>query len=172
MGHHPGMFSRSFIQPEPHKYQLEAAGFEVKNIDVLGVHYSATIWRWYKNWVSNKDKVIAALTYMDKGDADAWAQLYMQMHAADVAAGRITWTAFLAQLDERFLDPRVAEYVRKVLFKLSQGVQHTNIFFYQVRRTLNQRAVDCRPLRHAACRTPGVRNEPMPRPHCQDFIWE
>ncbi|KAH9914180.1 sphingolipid C9-methyltransferase [Epithele typhae] len=38
--------------------QVEAAGFEVKNIDVLGVHYSATLWRWYKNWVSNKDKVI------------------------------------------------------------------------------------------------------------------
>lgn len=38
--------------------QVEAAGFEVKNIDVLGVHYSATIWRWYKNWVSNKEKVI------------------------------------------------------------------------------------------------------------------
>jgi cyclopropane fatty-acyl-phospholipid synthase-like methyltransferase len=39
--------------------QVEAAGFEVKNIDVLGVHYSATIYRWYKNWISNKDKVIA-----------------------------------------------------------------------------------------------------------------
>ena len=38
--------------------QVEAAGFEVKNIDVLGVHYSATIWRWYRNWISNKDKVI------------------------------------------------------------------------------------------------------------------
>jgi cyclopropane fatty-acyl-phospholipid synthase-like methyltransferase len=22
------------------------------------VHYSATIWRWYKNWVMNKDKVV------------------------------------------------------------------------------------------------------------------
>ena len=40
--------------------QLEAAGFEVKNIDVLGVHYSATIYRWYKNWLANKDKVIEA----------------------------------------------------------------------------------------------------------------
>ena len=38
--------------------QVEAAGFEVKNVDVLGVHYSATIWRWYLNWVSNKDKVV------------------------------------------------------------------------------------------------------------------
>jgi sphingolipid C9-methyltransferase len=37
--------------------QVEAAGFEVKNIDVLGVHYSATIWRWYLNWVQNKEKV-------------------------------------------------------------------------------------------------------------------
>ncbi|EEB87806.1 hypothetical protein MPER_14694, partial [Moniliophthora perniciosa FA553] len=38
--------------------QLQSAGFEVKNIDVLGVHYSATLYRWYENWVSNKDKVI------------------------------------------------------------------------------------------------------------------
>jgi len=37
--------------------QVEAAGFEVKNIDVLGVHYSATIWRWYLNWVQNREKV-------------------------------------------------------------------------------------------------------------------
>jgi cyclopropane fatty-acyl-phospholipid synthase-like methyltransferase len=40
--------------------KLEGAGFEVRNIDVLGVHYSATIYQWYKNWVSNKDKVIDA----------------------------------------------------------------------------------------------------------------
>ena len=40
-------------------HQLESAGFEVKNIDVLGVHYSATIYRWYQNWVSNKESVIA-----------------------------------------------------------------------------------------------------------------
>lgn len=39
--------------------QLEHANFEVRSIDVLGVHYSATIHRWYLNWVSNKEKVIA-----------------------------------------------------------------------------------------------------------------
>ncbi|KAI6004368.1 sphingolipid C9-methyltransferase [Pisolithus orientalis] len=38
--------------------QVEAAGFEVKNIDVLGVHYSATLWKWYLNWVSNREKVV------------------------------------------------------------------------------------------------------------------
>ncbi|KAF2259191.1 S-adenosyl-L-methionine-dependent methyltransferase [Lojkania enalia] len=39
--------------------QAEGAGFEVKGIDTIGVHYSATLWRWYRNWVGNKDKVIA-----------------------------------------------------------------------------------------------------------------
>lgn len=39
--------------------KLEQAGFEVKTVDVLGVHYSATIYRWYKNWKSNEDKVKA-----------------------------------------------------------------------------------------------------------------
>ncbi|TFY73780.1 hypothetical protein EWM64_g10232 [Hericium alpestre] len=38
---------------------LEAAGFEVKNVDVLGVHYSATLWHWYNNWLSNREKVVA-----------------------------------------------------------------------------------------------------------------
>ncbi|KAF2876092.1 S-adenosyl-L-methionine-dependent methyltransferase [Massariosphaeria phaeospora] len=39
--------------------QLEAAGFEVKMSDTIGVHYSATIWKWYRNWLGNKDKVVA-----------------------------------------------------------------------------------------------------------------
>ena len=38
--------------------QVEGAGFEVKNIDVLGVHYSATLWKWYLNWVDNREKVV------------------------------------------------------------------------------------------------------------------
>ena len=38
---------------------LEGAGFEVKAIDTIGVHYSATLWRWYRNWLANKEKVVA-----------------------------------------------------------------------------------------------------------------
>jgi len=37
--------------------QLEGAGFEVKGVDTIGVHYSATLWRWYRNWIGNKEKV-------------------------------------------------------------------------------------------------------------------
>ncbi|KAJ7832206.1 sphingolipid C9-methyltransferase [Mycena leptocephala] len=44
--------------------KLEQANFEIKSIDVLGVHYSATIWRWYLNWLSNKDAIVAK--YGDK----------------------------------------------------------------------------------------------------------
>lgn len=39
--------------------KLEGAGFEVKGIDTVGVHYSATIWRWYRNWIANREKVEA-----------------------------------------------------------------------------------------------------------------
>ncbi|KAF5579054.1 cyclopropane-fatty-acyl-phospholipid synthase [Fusarium pseudocircinatum] len=39
--------------------KLEGTGFEIKHIDTIGVHYSATLWRWYRNWMSNRDKVEA-----------------------------------------------------------------------------------------------------------------
>ncbi|EXJ91003.1 cyclopropane-fatty-acyl-phospholipid synthase [Capronia coronata CBS 617.96] len=39
--------------------KLEGAGFEVKGVDTIGVHYSATLWRWYRNWIANQDKVKA-----------------------------------------------------------------------------------------------------------------
>ncbi|MCJ1309929.1 Sphingolipid C9-methyltransferase 2 [Agyrium rufum] len=38
---------------------LESAGFEIKGLDTIGVHYSATIWRWYRNWLANQEKVEA-----------------------------------------------------------------------------------------------------------------
>jgi len=30
--------------------KLEAAGFEVHTVETIGIHYSATIKRWYDNW--------------------------------------------------------------------------------------------------------------------------
>ncbi|PVZ98423.1 hypothetical protein BB558_005569 [Smittium angustum] len=38
--------------------QLETAGFEIRSVDTIGIHYSATIGRWYENWMKNKDKII------------------------------------------------------------------------------------------------------------------
>jgi sphingolipid C9-methyltransferase len=39
--------------------KIEGAGFEIKHIDTIGVHYSATLWRWYRNWMANREKVVA-----------------------------------------------------------------------------------------------------------------
>ncbi|KAH8881363.1 S-adenosyl-L-methionine-dependent methyltransferase [Thozetella sp. PMI_491] len=40
-------------------WSLERAGFEVKSVDTVGVHYSGTLWRWYRNWLGNKDTIVA-----------------------------------------------------------------------------------------------------------------
>ncbi|KAK4054433.1 hypothetical protein OIV83_000927 [Microbotryomycetes sp. JL201] len=60
---------------------LEVAGFEVKSVDVLGVHYSATLHRWYENWVSNKDKVTAAY-------GDRWYRIWYYFLASATIASR------------------------------------------------------------------------------------
>jgi cyclopropane fatty-acyl-phospholipid synthase-like methyltransferase len=44
--------------------QLECAGFEIHNIDTVGVHYSATLEKWYLNWMENKEKIVSK--YGDK----------------------------------------------------------------------------------------------------------
>lgn len=38
--------------------QLERAGFEVHRVENTGVHYSATILKWYENWQKNKEAVV------------------------------------------------------------------------------------------------------------------
>lgn len=39
--------------------QLELGGFEVAQVDNVGVHYSLTIKKWYENWVANKAEIVA-----------------------------------------------------------------------------------------------------------------
>jgi hypothetical protein len=31
----------------------------MRSVDTIGVHYSATIWRWYRNWLANEADVTA-----------------------------------------------------------------------------------------------------------------
>jgi sphingolipid C9-methyltransferase len=40
--------------------RLERANFEIHSVENIGIHYSYTIQRWYHNWQSNKEKVLAA----------------------------------------------------------------------------------------------------------------
>ena len=43
--------------------QLEAAGFEVKSVETIGVHYSDTIRYWYYNWVRPEVKNEMTMKY-------------------------------------------------------------------------------------------------------------
>ncbi|PGH15532.1 hypothetical protein AJ79_02314 [Helicocarpus griseus UAMH5409] len=62
-----GMFMNKYVFPgadasTPLTWYIhfcESAGWEVKSIDTIGVHYSGTIWRWYRNWLNNADKIKA-----------------------------------------------------------------------------------------------------------------
>jgi len=52
-----GLYMNKYVFPGVDR--LEGAGFEVKHVDTIGVHYSATLWRWYRNWMANREKVEA-----------------------------------------------------------------------------------------------------------------
>lgn len=39
--------------------QAERAGFEIHSMENCGVHYSLTIHKWFQNWMSNKEAVVA-----------------------------------------------------------------------------------------------------------------
>jgi cyclopropane fatty-acyl-phospholipid synthase-like methyltransferase len=60
-----GLFLNKYVFPgadasTPHGFyisQAEGAGFEIKSVDTIGIHYSATMWRWYRNWLGNREKV-------------------------------------------------------------------------------------------------------------------
>lgn len=77
----------------------------------------------------DRDKIVAALSFLTKGDADSWAQLYVQVHNAEIEANSISWSTFLEDLDKKFLDPRLAESAREQLFQCVQGRLPADSFF-------------------------------------------
>ena len=48
---------------------LERAGFEIHSVENVGIHYSLTIDRWYRNWLKNHDAVV-------KGYGERWFRLW------------------------------------------------------------------------------------------------
>lgn len=76
-----------------------------------------------------RSKIYAALSFMTKGDADSFAQLYSQEHQTEIDDGSITWDRFLADLDKKFLDPRLGEYARADILVLQQGRLEADAFF-------------------------------------------
>ncbi len=48
---------------------LERAGFEIHSVENIGIHYSLTIERWYRNWLRNRDAVV-------KSYGERWFRLW------------------------------------------------------------------------------------------------
>ncbi|EJD47401.1 hypothetical protein AURDEDRAFT_163618 [Auricularia subglabra TFB-10046 SS5] len=76
---------------------------------------------------TDANKILAALSFLTQGDADAWAQNWVQ--ARDLNKKPETWARFLKDLEEKFLDPRIAENARELLAKLTQGRDPADSFF-------------------------------------------
>jgi len=49
--------------------KLERAGFEIHSVENIGIHYSMTIDRWYRNWLKNRDAVV-------KSYGERWFRLW------------------------------------------------------------------------------------------------
>ncbi|CAI7585869.1 unnamed protein product [Penicillium bialowiezense] len=60
---------------------LERAGFEIKGVDTVGVHYSGTLWRWYRNWLGNTDTIKAKY-------GERWFRIWELFLAWSVIASR------------------------------------------------------------------------------------
>jgi sphingolipid C9-methyltransferase len=61
--------------------QLEKAGFEIRHIDNVNVHYGMTIHRWYRNWERNREAVVR--TYGER-----WYRLWHLFLAWSVFTGQ------------------------------------------------------------------------------------
>lgn len=74
--------------------QLETAGFEIRSIETIGIHYSLTIKRWYDNWMNNKAEV-------QKGYGEFWYRLWSIFLAwACLAAGQGSATCYQIVLNK------------------------------------------------------------------------
>ncbi|PHH78551.1 hypothetical protein CDD82_2979 [Ophiocordyceps australis] len=97
--------------------KLEAAGFEIKQIDTIGVHYSATLWRWYRNWMGNRSKVEAKY-------GGRWFRIWEYFLAASTIASRQgTATCFQITLVKNINSTHRIEGV-DTQFALSGALKH------------------------------------------------
>lgn len=86
---------------------LESVGFEIVSVDNIGVHYSGTLWRWYRNWIGNKEKAVN--TYGIK-----WYRIWEFFLASSTIASRNgTATCYQFVLRKNINSYRRVEYIPK-----------------------------------------------------------
>lgn len=119
----PPRVSERIYTAKPEKYNGDRATYESfkRSIEL----YVATI-------STDKQKVLAALSFLTDGDADNWARNYTEINKSAIAADLVPWTQFIAALDLQFKDPREAEYARAAFVKLKMGDTPAHTFFLKV----------------------------------------
>lgn len=109
--------TKNYVQA-PEDYDGTRANYET---------FRRTLELHVKGIPGDRNKILAALGFLTKGDADAWAQNWGQLH--DLDSPDLKWSDFLRDLDEKFLDPRIAEHAREAISKLTQGRGDADTFF-------------------------------------------
>ncbi|SCU94998.1 LAMI_0F00518g1_1 [Lachancea mirantina] len=101
--------------------KLEATGFEVVSIDNIGVHYSATLWRWYRNWMGNKDAILNKY-------GNRWFRIWEYFLATSTIISRQgSATCFQIVLRKNLNSYRRIEYVPKqkgLIAPIKEGYQN------------------------------------------------
>jgi cyclopropane fatty-acyl-phospholipid synthase-like methyltransferase len=99
---------------------LESVGFEIVSVDNIGVHYSGTLWRWYRNWIGNKEHVVNK--YGIK-----WYRIWEFFLASSTVASRNgTATCYQFVLRKNINSYRRVEYIPKqkgLLAPISEGTK-------------------------------------------------
>jgi cyclopropane fatty-acyl-phospholipid synthase-like methyltransferase len=99
---------------------LESVGFEIVSVDNIGVHYSGTLWRWYRNWIGNKEHVVNK--YGIK-----WYRIWEFFLASSTVASRNgTATCYQFVLRKNINSYRRVEYIPKqkgLLGPISEGTK-------------------------------------------------
>ena len=81
-------------------------------------------------FTTDERKILFTLSFMKKGEADAWNQTYTE--SCTVLGTMVipdTWSAFVDQLDAAFADPNQARKALEEFNKLTQGSMTAEIFF-------------------------------------------
>jgi hypothetical protein len=81
------------------------------------------------NLQDDKDKILSALSFFTKGDADTFAQNFMVSEKDNVMNGTKTWKMFLENIDYQFLSPTLPKEAREELFSITQGKLTAEQFF-------------------------------------------
>jgi len=71
----------------------------------------------YINYVDTSRKVNTALSFFNKGTADAWGRHYFTIHERKILGGTHTMEVFLEAADKYFRDPRLEERARQAILQ-------------------------------------------------------